>query len=256
MTCVESLRTQAYFDGQVDALQAIELGRHVEHCGECSALIEDLARTRAALRAIPQEAASAELLARLRHALEREEPIRPPSQPSGPGLRHRTLWLGALGGAAGCALAASLALFVFFPWIANPLPEELLAAHVRSLMPAHLIDVESSDHHTVKPWFAGHADVSPLVADFTPQGYRLIGGRTDYVDHQRVAVVVYRHGAHVINVFGWSSTRRPLTENTTRNGYHMAFFRAGDLQYCAVSDAGRDELDGLVRLFRDVESRR
>ena len=93
------------------------------------------------------------------------------------------------------------------PRFVNPLPDELVNAHVRSLMPAHLIDVVSTDKHTVKPWFAGHADVSPVVADFEQQGYRLIGGRVDYLEHQRSAVVVYQHGAHVINVFSWAGQR-------------------------------------------------
>jgi anti-sigma factor RsiW len=61
-------------------------------------------------------------------------------------------------------------------------------------MPDHLIDMVSTDKHTVKPWFAGHTDVSPVVADFDSQGYRPIGGRADYFDHQRAAVVVYQHG--------------------------------------------------------------
>jgi anti-sigma factor RsiW len=133
------------------------------------------------------------------------------------------------------------------PSLSSVLLDELVAAHVRSLMPAHLIDVESTDQHTVKPWFAGHADVSPVVADFAAQGYRLVGGRADYLDHQRAAVVVYQHGAHVINVFSWSG-RGGLSEQATRNGYHMLFWKSGDVQYCAVSDAGWDELSRLVRL--------
>jgi len=122
---------------------------------------------------------------------------------------------------------------------------------VRSLMPTHLIDVVSTDKHTVKPWFAGHADVSPVVADFEPQGYRLVGGRVDYLDHQRSAVVVYQHGAHVINVFSWAANARGVPNNATRSGYHLAFWKAGDLEYCAVSDTAWDELLGLVRLLRE-----
>jgi anti-sigma factor RsiW len=133
--------------------------------------------------------------------------------------------------------------------------DEVLNAHVNSLLSTHLIDVVSTDKHTVKPWFAGHTDVSPLVADFEPQGYKLVGGRVDYLEHQRAAVVVYRHGAHVINVFSWAATQRSLPGNVTRNGYHFVFWKAGDLQYCAVSDTGWDELLGLVRLLQDLGGR-
>ena len=133
--------------------------------------------------------------------------LRPPSRsPWG-----RPFWSGAFGGAA---LAACAAFFLMAP-VANPLLDDLVNAHVRSLMPAHLIDVESTDRHTVKPWFAGHADVSPTVADFGDQGYKLIGGRADYFDRQRAAVVVYQHGAHVINVFSWSADGGRLPKDTT-----------------------------------------
>ena len=165
--------------------------------------------------------------------------------------RGRSFWMGALGGAGGAAIAATMAFLLLMPPLANPLLDDLLNAHVRSLMPAHLIDVVSTDKHTVKPWFAGHADVSPAVADFEAQGYRLVGGRVDYLEHQRSAVVVYQHGAHVINVFSWAANGRALPGNMTRSGYHLAFWKAGDLEYCAVSDTGWDELFGLVRLLRE-----
>jgi anti-sigma factor RsiW len=90
-----------------------------------------------------------------------------------------------------------------------------------------------------------------VVADFEAQGYRLVGGRADYVQHQRSAVVVYQHGAHVINVFSWAGNGRSLPADTTRSGYHLACWQAGDLQYCAVSDTGWDELAGLTRLLRE-----
>ncbi|HEY1874558.1 MAG TPA: zf-HC2 domain-containing protein [Steroidobacteraceae bacterium] len=250
MQCAETLRVQAYFDGEVDAVAALEIERHAEHCPECRALLEQLANTRARIRgelefatAPPQLRAGISRL--LDEEVRRGNPQRAPRVP----LRPRPFWLGALGG-MGAALAAALALFFLFPTLPNPVLDDLVTAHVRSLMPEHLIDVVSTDRHTVKPWFAGHADVSPVVADFADRGYRLVGGRADYFDQQRVAVVVYQHGAHVINVFSWVAGRRALPEFATRSGYHIACWKLGNLQYCAVSDTGWDELQGLVRLVR------
>jgi anti-sigma factor RsiW len=169
--------------------------------------------------------------------------------------RPRPFWQGAFSGMGGTALAAGVAFFLLAPALTSPIVDDLVSAHVRSLMPDHLIDVVSTDKHTVKPWFAGHTDVSPVVADFAGQGYRLIGGRADYFDRQRAAVVVYQHGAHVINVFSWASDRRDLPKNTTRNGYHLVFWKTGNLEYCAVSDTAWDELLGLARLLQDLSTR-
>ena len=82
-----------------------------------------------------------------------------------------------------------------------------------------------------------------------------VGGRADYVERQRAAVVVYQHAAHVINVFSWEAKRGGVTRQTTRNGYHMIFWSDGDLQYCAVSDTGWSELQGLVQLLRGQTAR-
>ena len=253
MQCAESLRVQAYFDGEVDAISAADIERHVANCAECRALLQDLELVRTALRKdVAVERAPPELRARIALALDRESAAEDP--PMAPGRRYRrerSFWAGAFGGVGATALAAGLAMFLLVPRLANPLTDELVNAHVRSLMPAHLIDVVSTDRHTVKPWFAGHADVSPVVADFESQGYRLVGGRVDYLDHQRSAVVVYQHGAHVINVFSWAANGRTLPGNATRSGYHLVFWKSGDLAYCAISDTALDELDGLVRLLRE-----
>jgi anti-sigma factor RsiW len=249
------LRVQALFDGEVDAVSAADIERHVEHCEECRTLLQDLGMVRTALRRdLAYAQAPAALRAQIASRLDQEtvqikDPL--PPQRSTPRRRNRSFWSGAFAGMGGTAIAAMLAFFLVTPRLGNPLLDELLNAHVRSLMPTHLIDVVSTDKHTVKPWFAGHADVSPVVADFSEQGYRLIGGRVDYLEHQRSAVVVYQHGAHVINVFSWAGGGRPVPDNLTRSGYHLAFWKAGDLTYCAVSDTGWDELLGLVRLLRE-----
>lgn len=264
MRCAESLRVQAYFDAEVDAVSAADIERHIEHCAGCRALLQDLEQVRTVLRRdSAYSRAPAALRAKILRALDEEAAAETPAatppprgiprprEPVLPTWRMRSFWVGALGGVGGTAIAAAFAFLLLVPRLTNPLLDQLVSAHVRSLMPSHLIDVVSTDKHTVKPWFAGHADVSPVVADFEPQGYRLIGGRADFLDHQRSAVVVYQHGPHVINVFSWAGRERALPANVTRSGYHLAFWKAGDLEYCAVSDTGWDELLGLVRLLRD-----
>jgi anti-sigma factor RsiW len=121
-------------------------------------------------------------------------------------------------------------------------------------MPGHLIDVASSDHHTVKPWFAGRADVSPPVSNFRQEGYELIGGRADMVDGRHAAVTIYRHGAHVINVFAWPADDRSLPGMVNRNGYHFVYWKSGNVAFCAISDTALDELLGLVRMLKAMST--
>jgi anti-sigma factor RsiW len=255
--CAEALRVQAFFDNELDAISSADIERHLEHCAECRALLQDLEQVRVAMRRdLAYERAAPVLRARVLQALE-DETVAAVTTSNVRKLLpkpKRSFLLGAFSGAGGMAIAAALALFLIVPTLTSPLMDGLVSAHVRSLMPDHLIDVASTDKHTVKPWFAGHADVSPAVADFAAQGYTLVGGRADYFEGQRAAVTVYRHGAHTINVFSWAGSGL-LPRDGTRNGYHLAFFREGNLVYCAVSDTGWDELHDLVNLLQELSRR-
>jgi anti-sigma factor RsiW len=253
MLCPDSLRVQAYFDREADAVTAANIERHMERCDECRTLHRSLEQLRTVLRRdLPHTQIPPALRARVMRALDEESSLDTPRRSARPTWRTRPFWLGATSGLSMAAVAATVAFLLLSPQFATPLADEVLDAHVNSLLSTHLIDVVSTDKHTVKPWFAGHTDVSPLVADFEPEGYRLIGGRVNYLEHQRAAVVVYRHGAHVINVFSWATTQRSVPGKLTRNGYHLVFWKTGNLQYCAVSDTGWDELLGLARLLQDL----
>jgi anti-sigma factor RsiW len=256
MPCAETpSRLEAYFDGELDAISAADLERHIGECAECQAELENLEKLRRSLRRdLGFDRATPELRARVAAALDREavpEPrdarLSPRALAGAPGF-----WRGVIAGMGGLAVAASAVFLFAAPVSVNPLFNDLVNAHVRSLMPTHLIDVESTDRHTVKPWFAGHADVSPAVFDFADEGYRLVGGRADYFDRQRAAVVVYQHGPHIINVFSWVDDHNSLPGDTTRSGWHLAFWRTGNLNYCAVSDTGWDELMRLESLIKEA----
>jgi anti-sigma factor RsiW len=254
MACAEAFHVHALVDGELDEAACAALERHLAGCAECGALKAELVAMREALRScLTRHVAGPELKERLGRSLDGLQQAghgRGPA-PAGAWLRGWPFWAGAASGAAVAAgLVAALALVVL-RGAPGPVAEEVLSAHLRSLMADHLIDVASSDRHTVKPWFAGRSDVSPPVVDVADGHFSLVGGRADFIDGRRAAVVVYRRGPHVVNVFTWPDPgRRAGDRATSRNGYQLEFWHSGTLAFCAVSDAAPAELAGLVRMLK------
>jgi anti-sigma factor RsiW len=117
---------------------------------------------------------------------------------------------------------------------------------VRAQVSGRDIDVISTDRHTVKPWFNGRLDYSPPVEDLAASGFPLQGGRLDYLAHQRVAVLVYRYGKHVIDVYVFPQSGSGAAPSTLgREGYSIAHWNAEGMTWWAISDAAPDALTGL-----------
>lgn len=246
----------AHTDGELGLPHAAELESHLEGCAACRGELAGVTELRASVRShAAYHALPAGLEARLRAALPRgETPAAaaraPASMAPQAGSRRRWAWpqIGA-GFAMAFALAWSVGLYVALPGPAERLQEELVASHTRALMAAHAVDVASSDRHTVKPWFNGKLDFSPVVFDLAAQGYALTGGRLDYLDRRPVAALVYRHGAHPINLFVWpASGRDDAPKSVSRLGYNLLHWTHGGLNYWAVSDLNSSEL----AQFRDM----
>ena len=129
--------------------------------------------------------------------------------------------------------------------------DEVLAAHVRSLMADHLTDLASSDRHSVKPWLSNRLGFAPPVQDFAKEGFALIGGRLDYLGGRAVAAAVYRYRQHLINVFIWpaATSRDTSVQIATHKGYNSARLDAGGMSYWAVSDLNTEDLGKLTRLL-------
>jgi len=176
-----------------------------------------------------------------------------------PRARPRWNWswgMGWMGPAVAAAVAGVLAWNVAMMKVAGHqdqlLAQDVTAAHVRSLMlDNHLNDVVSTDQHTVKPWFEGKIDFAPRVEELRDCGFPLAGGRLDYLDGRPVAAMTYRRRLHVVNLFEWPSreTSRDVQVSSI-NGYALARWSEGGLQYWAVADIAPDDIREFARCLR------
>ncbi len=156
------------------------------------------------------------------------------------------------------AIAASLLLGISVAWNVaqlrthvdreQMLADDVVSAHIRSLAGTHLLDVPSSDQHTVKPWFNGKVDFSPPVKDV--DGFPLLGGRLEYFQGHPAAALIYGRRNHVINLFTWPSTAPAAAGHETVNGYHLDHWHANGMAFWAVSDLNETELSQFVSLYR------
>jgi anti-sigma factor RsiW len=157
-----------------------------------------------------------------------------------------------------CAATAVITLNLRRPADFTPFTDELVQSHVRAQISGRDIDVISTDRHTVKPWFNGRLDYSPPVEDLAASGFALEGGRLDYLGHRRVAVLVYRYGKHVIDVYvfpqassgGAAAGGRPDGSTLApaaagQEGYSIARWDADGMTWWAITDAAPDALSRL-----------
>ena len=250
MSCPELLRTQAYLDGELDEKASLEAERHLQSCVECKTFSTDAAQLSDALRRASRYRRPENIHGVVRAALDNEDRKR---NVFASAAKRRSFWLGTAGGAGLSALAASLIVGLILPPSATTLAQSVTDAHVQALMSGKIIEVVSSNHHTVKPWFAGRVPVSPPVEDFAGKGFALTGGRVDEVAHSRAAVVVYRHGNHEIDLFVWADRGSQLPGESMRHGYHSVFWKNGDLDFAAVCDMEGPELRKFVDLVRSEQ---
>lgn len=248
-------------DGELAGNERETLLAHLGDCPDCLRYRDELTRLRGELRQLRTEA-PVSLLDRVQASLAIEAAERDERIPAAPPpltvrlanmIRH---YLGAYGRQAATMLAAcALAVACTLWWVDRSdmrdlLAHDVLAAHMRSLLQDNDVQVASLDTHTVKPWFAGRLDYTPVVKDLAAEGFKLVGGRLDYVDGRRVAALVYTRRLHRISIFIWPATRGPgLASEERIDGYNILSWSKAGMSFWAISDLDETELAQLPGLM-------
>jgi len=242
----------AYIDGELDPASTIELRAQIENS---PALRQELAHLSALQNALQNRATRYNAPPRLADRVFAHLPVAPTDETqAGVGSWWRTV-------AIGSAVTTVALLFWSFSMFLHHDPsvvavEEVVSAHIRSLMADHLTDLTSVDRHAVKPWLSNRLDFAPPVHELAEEGYSLVGARLDYLGGKPAAAIIYRHRQHIINVFVWPSAatdNKPLRASTHR-GYNSATFEIGGMTYWTISDLNPVDLHRFAKLLqREVQ---
>jgi len=240
VTCHEAIRAlDAYIDDELSQQEAIPVRAHVRSCVYCFQRAQDREALRRALRTLPYYDAPTRL---------------------GVTIAARGTPRSSMPKVRGCAMAAILVIAAgagvgIRTWtrmhVTSIIAEQVMARHVNALATQHLVDVRSSDQHTVKPWFQGKLDFAPPVFDLTDAGFPLIGGRVDTIDGRTFAALVYQRRLHIITTFV-SNAEDPIPEDLveTIRGFHERHWTDHGMCFWIVSDLNEDELAEFASLIR------
>ena len=229
-----------YLDQELDPPMAAQVAGHLAACAECARLHDQARLLKVSVkRQAPYYPAPVALTDSVLAAVA----------PRPRAVERWRKWLAPVFSAA--ALALAVVLYVVTPGSEQPLMDEAVSSHVRSLMGEHLNDVVSSDRHTVKPWFTGKLDFSPPVFDYSAQGFALLGGRLDYLQHQTTAALSYGRARHIINVFILPTPEADTPrQSQTIRGFNVVSWQASHMRFVLVSDLEKSELEAFSQLLK------
>jgi anti-sigma factor RsiW len=260
-TTLDAQQLNAFVDGELDLKSQLEFEARLRDDAGLRAQADRLRQLRSALReGAAYHAAPATLGQRLEASLA-PPAAAPPPRPGARASAAVQRWFGWRPMVVSLAMASVLAVALNLAWMrasqSDRVLEDVVASHVRSTLGQRLVDVASSDRHTVKPWLSSKLDFSPPVTELSLPGSVFLGGRVDYVDGRPVAVLAYQQGRHVVNSYLWPSDGRDRSpEFSAERGFQIAHWSRRGMNRWIISDLGRDEFAAVVRALETADTAR
>lgn len=261
----DSWKINAFVDGELDLASRLDMEQRLQ---DDAALRKQVAEVRELSEAVRDHAeryvAPAALRARIAQPAGPAQAARPPAKRAEPAratsfAEALNRWLGWRPLAVSMSFAAVFAVALNLAWLQSSnedrLSDEVVASHVRSTIGQHLVDVSSSDHHTVKPFLSARLGFSPPVDELPIPGSVFLGGRVDYLDGRPVAALVYRQGEHIVNSFVWpgsASNSKPAF--SSERGFQTAHWSANGMTHWVISDVNREEFQAVVKAVQATDT--
>lgn len=259
-------RLTAFIDGELDLQSQLAMEQRLRDDVDLRQRVDELRRLRESVRegasyhAAPDalKARIAALAPKAAPGTTQRAPIAASARAAGATLAGWLAWRPLAGALAFVAVLAVAANVVWLSQLdERRLTDDVIASHVRASLSQRLVDVASSDHHTVKPWLSSRLDFSPPVENVAVPDASFLGGRVDYVDGRAVAALVYRVGQHVLTAFVWPADARDREPTFERHrGFETVHWVGHDMNHWVVSDLNRDECHRFVQALRQAENAR
>ena len=253
---IDPQHLSAFVDGELDVLRMGEIEAHMQHDEGLRREVQELRQLRQHVRSLADYHVAPEAFHRRIASLGLAPATASARLAVGTGtLPHWLDWRQRGGSFAALALVVAVAVAILTlnqtRWRSGEddrLAQEVVASHVRSTLGEHLVDVASSDHHTVKPWLSSKLDFSPAVQESLLPGSVFLGGRVDYLGGRPVAALVYRQGPHVVNSFVWPTQAGDArAQFLADRGFQIAHWSRNGMLHWVISDLNREEFGALVR---------
>lgn len=238
-------KLDTYLDGELSEDEMRAFDAHLRGCSSCTA--DALARVQMK-RAIQFAGKRFTPSAAFRKRIQQSVAAKP----------QRSLRLGWVFAAATAAIVVAAMLtstYMSARSRRDQILSEIADLHVETLASSSPLDVVSTDHHTVKPWFQGKIPFAFNLPELQNTEFTLIGGRMTYLEQTPGAHLIYDVRKHHISVFIFpeAALRASFDENSIfpkKLTFNVETWSQGGLRYFVIGDASASDIENLAKLFK------
>jgi anti-sigma factor RsiW len=242
-------KLDTYLDGELPSEEMRDFDVHVHNCPSCSAVALTRVQTKRAIQVAGRRfTPSAEFRRKIQQRVAPK-----PRWSLSPG------WMFAAAAALVLIVGAVTSNYVGTRSGSGQVFSEIADLHVATLASSSLVDVISTDRHTVKPWFQGKIPFAFDLPELQNSEFSLLGGRMTYLDQTPGAHLIYDVRKHHISVFVFQDRSLSLPAGLNGNSFtpkdvsfNMETWSKDGLRYFVIGDASAADIDRLAKLFRGV----